>query len=167
MLSDLAALSLAGAIGILVWRHFGRPFDPDFYWKLWPVLLLFPGAYAAAGLYPGFGQNPADELRKLSAASSLVYTALAVTIFLLKDSATYSRGIFALAWIQTLAIVPFFRSLVRSACASRFWWGYPVVVVGAGRGGPSRCPDAGGAAGARPAARRYSGDSAPGSAAGT
>jgi Undecaprenyl-phosphate galactose phosphotransferase WbaP len=133
LFSDLLALSFSAAVGILVWRHFGRPFDPDFYWKLWPVLLLFPVAYAVSGLYPGFGRNPADELRKLSVATSVVYPALAVTIFLLKDSATYSRGIFALAWMQTLVIVPFFRSLLRSACASGSWWGYPVVIVGAGR----------------------------------
>lgn len=130
---DIAALVMIAVVSIVLWGRFGTPFEPEFYWKLWPVLLLFPCAYAVSGLYPGFGRNPADELRKLSAATSVVFPALAVTIFLLKDSATYSRGIFALAWMQTLVIVPFFRSLVRSACASRSWWGYPVVVVGSGR----------------------------------
>jgi Undecaprenyl-phosphate galactose phosphotransferase WbaP len=130
---DLAGLSLVAAVSILLWSRFGTTLEPELYWKLWPVLLLFPVAYALSGLYPGFGRNPADELRKLSAATSVVYPALAVTLFLLKDSATYSRGVFALAWMQTLIIVPFFRSLVRSTCATRSWWGYPVVVVGAGR----------------------------------
>ena len=131
LLADLAALSAGAAVSILVWRHFGIDFSTDFYIRLWPLLLLFPAAYAASDLYPGFGRNPADELRKLSIGTSVVYAALAVTIFLLKDAATYSRGTFLLAWTDTLILVPMLRSIVRSGCARKPWWGHPVVIVGA------------------------------------
>ena len=131
LLADLAALSVGVAVSVLVWRHFGVNFSTEFYVRLWPVLLLFPVAYAASGLYPGFGRNPADELRKLSITTSLVYAALAVTIFLLKDAATYSRGTFLLAWSNTLILVPLFRTVMRSVCSRQPWWGHPVVVVGA------------------------------------
>ncbi len=97
------------------------------------MLLLFPLAYAASGLYPGFGRNPVDELRKLCAATSVVYPALAVTIFLLKDAATYSRAVFLLAWAQTLILCPLFRAWARSVCARKPWWGHPVVIAGAPR----------------------------------
>lgn len=131
LLGDVAALSLAAGSSVLSWSHFGAPFSLQFYANLWPVLFLFPGAYAAAGLYPGFGRNPADELRRLWASISVVYAALAVTVFLLKDGPAYSRGVFVLAWTQTLILAPWFRSLVRSVCSSRPWWGYPVAIAGA------------------------------------
>lgn len=131
LLADLAALSVGAALSVLVWRHFGINFSTEFYVRLWPVLLLFPAAYAASGLYPGFGRNPADELRKLSISTSVVYGALAVTIFLLKDAATYSRGTFLLAWSDTLILVPLLRAVMRSAWARKPWWGHPVVIVGA------------------------------------
>jgi Undecaprenyl-phosphate galactose phosphotransferase WbaP len=131
LLADAASLCVGAALSILIWRHFGISFSTEFYVKLWPVLLLFPVAYAATGLYPGFGRNPADELRKLCVATSVVYAALAVTIFLLKDAATYSRATFLLAWCNTLILVPLLRSMVRSACSRKAWWGNPVVIVGA------------------------------------
>jgi Undecaprenyl-phosphate galactose phosphotransferase WbaP len=131
LVSDLAALSVGAALSVLIWRHFGINFSTEFYVGLWPVLLLFPAAYAASGLYPGFGRNPADELRKLSISTSVVYGALAVTIFLLKDAATYSRGTFLLAWSDTLILVPLLRAVMRSAWARKPWWGHPVVIVGA------------------------------------
>lgn len=133
LLADFAALCAGAALSVLIWRQVGINFSTEFYVRLWPVLLLFPAAYAASGLYPGFGRNPADELRKLSVATSMVYGALAVTIFLLKDAATYSRGTFLLAWGDTLILVPLLRSVVRSVFSRKPWWGNPVVIVGARR----------------------------------
>ncbi len=128
---DLAAVALAAAVSILIWPHFSVGLSSELYLRLWPVLFLFPLAYAATGLYPGFGRNPAEELRLLTVATCVVYPALAVTVFLQKDAATYSRGVFVIAWLQTLAFVPMLRLIVRSTCARKSWWGYPVVVVGA------------------------------------
>ncbi len=146
---DLAALSLAGGVSALVWQHIDERLSPQFYAHLWPVLLLFPIAYAASGLYPGFGRNPAEELRKLSASTSMVYAALAVTVFLLKDAPTYSRAVFLLAWAQTLILVPLLRSLVRAACARKPWWGYPVAIVAEPRVAAAHLGDAAAPARAR------------------
>jgi Undecaprenyl-phosphate galactose phosphotransferase WbaP len=131
--TDLLALSLAATLSVLMRHHADARLDVAAYLRLWPVLLFFPFVYAASGLYPGFGRNPVDELRKLSAATSLVYPALAVTVFLLKDAASYSRGVFLLAWPLTLVLVPLLRTIARSVCSRKAWWGYPVVVVGARR----------------------------------
>lgn len=131
-LADLAALLLSAAASIITWHHLNAALSPAFYLKLWPVLFLFPAAYAVSGLYPGFGRSPVDELRKLWAATSLVYPALAVTIFLLKDAATYSRPVFLMAWAQSLVAVPLIRALIREFFAREPWWGDSVVVVGVG-----------------------------------
>src|SRR6185369_13792410 len=74
-------------------------------------------------------RNPAEELRKLCGATSVVYPALAVTIFLLKDAPTYSRGVFVLAWLGTIVFVPLLRALLRESCARQPWWGYAVAVA--------------------------------------
>jgi len=124
---------VGAALSVLIWRQIGTDFSTEFYARLWPVLLLFPVVYAVSGLYPGFGRNPADELRKLSVATSVVYAALVVTMFLQKESATYSRGTFLLAWSNTLILVPVLRSVARSLCSRQAWWGNPVVIVGARR----------------------------------
>jgi len=131
LLGDLAAVAFAAAVSILIWPHFSAGLSSELYLRLWPVLFLFPLAYAATGLYPGFGRNPAEELRLLTVATCVVYPALAVTVFLLKDASTYSRGVFVGAWLQTLFFVPVLRSIVRSTCARKSWWGYPVAVIGA------------------------------------
>ncbi len=131
LLGDVAAVAFAAAVSILFWPHFSAGLSSELYLSLWPVMFLFPLAYAASGLYPGFGRNPAEELRLLTVATCVVYPALAVTVFLLKDASTFSRGVFVIAWLQTLAFVPVVRSILRSRCARKSWWGYPVVVVGA------------------------------------
>ncbi len=130
LLGDLAAVGFGALVSILIWPHFSAGLSSGLYLRLWPVLTLFPLAYAASGLYPGFGRNPAEELRRLTTATCMVYPALAVTVFLLKDAPTYSRGVFVTVWMQTLVWVPLLRSVVRSACARKSWWGYPVVVLG-------------------------------------
>lgn len=132
-LSDVTALAASAVISLLGWSHFTDLLSLQFYLHLWPVLLLFPAAYAVAGLYPGFGRSPVDELRKLSATTSTVYAALAVTVFLLKDAPAYSRPVFVLAWAQTLALAPLLRAAVRRVCARKSWWGFPVAIVAEGK----------------------------------
>jgi Undecaprenyl-phosphate galactose phosphotransferase WbaP len=129
---DLAALSVAAAISVFVWSRVDARLEPANYLPLWPVLLTFLIAYATSGLYPGFGRNPVDELRRLSLATSLVYLALAVTAFLLKEGAAFSRAVFLLAWAQSLAVIPLARSVLRHWVERRPWWGEAVVVIGAG-----------------------------------
>ncbi|MEQ1884653.1 MAG: undecaprenyl-phosphate galactose phosphotransferase WbaP [Bryobacteraceae bacterium] len=130
--SDVFTVTFAFAASISLWVYLGRPFDVGYYLALWPVLLLFPIAYAGADLYPGFGRNPAEELRKVSKTTSFVFAALAVTVFLMKDAPTYSRGVFVLAWAQSLVLVPLLRAVIRSTASERSWWGYPVIVIGNG-----------------------------------
>lgn len=127
---DLAALTIAAVATVLIRSRFDARLAPETYLHLWPVLFTFLIAYAASGLYPSFGRNAADELRKLSVATSLVYPALAVTAFLLKDAAAFSRGVFLLAWALSLAIVPLSRALLRHSLEGRPWWGDAVVVIG-------------------------------------
>src|SRR5260370_6297399 len=130
VLTDNPALLCAACASVALRHTFDARLDPTFYAAIWPVLLLFPLAYAGFGLYPGFGRGPVDELRRLSVCTSLVYAALAVSVFLLKDAAAYSRAAFLMAWTLSLAIVPLGRALLRFLVARKPWWGDAVALAG-------------------------------------
>jgi len=132
---DLLALLAAGSLAIWLRSLFDGSFDPSLYYALRPTLLLFVVVYAVVGLYPAAGLAPAEELRRLSLATSVVYLVLATTTFLFKEGDTYSRGVFLLAWYFSVIIAPLARALLRNLFSHRPWWGYPVVVLGAGKTG--------------------------------
>jgi Undecaprenyl-phosphate galactose phosphotransferase WbaP len=133
--SDLLGLSLAGVISVYVNLVLDSKFHPGLYWQLWPVLGLFIVAYATVGLYPGVASSPIDELRWVSLSTTLVYLVLGSAIFLRREGEVYSRSIFLTAWVLSILLVLLSRSLIRSLFAKRKWWGYPVMVLGAGKTG--------------------------------
>jgi len=128
----LVALS-AGTVWVRYWL--GGIFEPVLYWQLWPALLLFPVAFALLGLYPGVGLNPPEELRRVFVGTTLVYLLLGSTTFLFKEAETYSRAIFLVAWVLSIIGVSITRAVVRHFLSAKAWWGYPVVILGAGRTG--------------------------------
>lgn len=135
ILSDVLVVSLALALCIWVRSWFEGTVDAQNYLRLWPTLGLFPLAYGLMGLYPGIGLNPAEEIRRTSAATTLVYLLLGSTTFLFKEAEFYSRAVFLVAWSLSLLAVPLARALIRHLFAARSWWGYPVLILGAGKTG--------------------------------
>ncbi|ADR37611.1 Undecaprenyl-phosphate galactose phosphotransferase, WbaP [Oceanithermus profundus DSM 14977] len=131
MTADVLAIALSIAAAVLARGSLGG-LDIALYLPLWPVVWLFVMVYTIVGLYPGIGQAPAEELRRLTLASTLVYLVLGVGTFLFKEGEAYSRAVFLGAWALTILFVPLSRALVRNLFARRSWWGKPVVVLGAG-----------------------------------
>ena len=134
--ADLSALSLAGALGVYsrLWL-FEEQFNPSLYWQLSPMLGLFIAAYAVVGLYPGVAISPVDELRWTSLSTTLIYLALMAMLLLGRDGEVYDRGVFMIAWLLSIVLVLSGRALARSVFAPKWWWGYPVIVLGAGKTG--------------------------------
>jgi Undecaprenyl-phosphate galactose phosphotransferase WbaP len=126
---DLAGLAAAAALGGAVWSLV-QPEAPA--WGVWPLAAVCVAAYALFGLYPGVGINPAEELRRVVLAVTLVYLAGSAAIFLSKQAASHSRGVYVCSWVAALVLAPAARGMVRGLCASRSWWGAPVLVVGTG-----------------------------------
>ncbi len=135
--SDLLALILSASIVFEVSRRLGLDinllFDP--YRQMQPALLLFLLAYFFAGLYPGFGLSAAEELRRLSYGTFLMYLVLASSTFFIRGGEEFSRGIFVLLMFLSLVLLPLFRALVREVFSKRSWWGIPVLVFGAAQTG--------------------------------
>lgn len=133
--ADLLALGLAGIISVYARLLMNGHFEPALYWQLCPVLGLFILGYATVGLYPGVAISPVDELRWISLSTSLIYLALGSATFLRREGDVYSRGIFLMAWVLSIILVIVARALVRRLFAHRRWWGYSVLVLGAGKTG--------------------------------
>lgn len=133
--SDLVSLALSGLLALGLRHLLDGGFNPALYVQLWPVVGAFVVVYALVGLYPGVGIAPAEELRRLTLATTLVYLVLGVATFLFKEGNTYSRAVFLGSWVFSVALVPLGRALMRHLFAHRRWWGYPVVVLGAGQTG--------------------------------
>ncbi len=135
VLADLFALIAAGVLAVILRGVFDQGFNHSLYYSLWPAMVLFIAVYFIVGLYPGVGLAPAEELRRLTLATTLVYLVLAAGTFLFKEGNAYSRAVFLGAWVLSVVLVPLARALVRHMLAHRPWWGYPVVVLGAGKTG--------------------------------
>ena len=99
LLSDSAALLLVWCLSVVLRYALGGSFSFALYWDMIPFLLLFPAAYAIAGLYPGILLSPPEELKKITQSTSVIFLILLGAIFLSKQSDNYSRGIFVMAWL--------------------------------------------------------------------
>ncbi len=130
--ADLLALLLAEGLSVILRFPHNWPAQLLLYSQLWPACALFIFAYAVKGLYSGVALNPANELRRITLATNLVFLVLGAVIFLLKVSDQYSRSFFLIAWLLSILFVPLFRSLVRLRFAPQPWWGHPVVILGGG-----------------------------------
>ena len=102
-------------------------------WMVFPAL-FFPVAIGnlLMGLYPGAGLNPVVEFRQLSrvAAISILGT-VSLAWFAHLNGAWFI--FFAVAGVSQFFAAPLARAAMRKS-ASRFrWWGYPVIVFGAGK----------------------------------
>jgi Undecaprenyl-phosphate galactose phosphotransferase WbaP len=131
MATDAAGLLLAALLATYLWLLVNS--EAGSYYGIWRTVPLFLAAYATFGLYPGVGLSPVEELRRITAATSIVFLALAGATFLRKDVATFSRGIFVLKLLLSAALVPLARAGARGLFCQRSWWGVPILIFGAGR----------------------------------
>jgi Undecaprenyl-phosphate galactose phosphotransferase WbaP len=137
--SDLAGLLLAWCLSVWIHCAFAGQFGLLLYWNLAPCLGLFLMSNALVGLYPGILLSPPEELKKLSQSTSLIFFAMSGAVFLSKQGELYSTSIFVMAWLGALLVLPLFRSLLRRKAHAMDWWGYPVVILGAGKAGQEAC----------------------------
>ena len=135
LLADAAALAFVFIFAVLVRHASGGQYELMLYWRLWPLLGLFVAAFALFGLYPGIIFNAVTEIRRIAAATTVVFLVLAVLTFLLRMVDTYSRLIFFMAWVMSMIFIPVARTLIRQRFARSPWWGYPTLVFVGGEAG--------------------------------
>jgi Undecaprenyl-phosphate galactose phosphotransferase WbaP len=130
---DLLALFGSWLFAYFVWANALLHQPATIYGQILPLLFTFPLAYAASGLYPGFGLGAVETLRRLSFSTTFCFLAMAACSFAFKASAVYSRMAFMIAWTASLVAVPLFRFTLLSAVSGLSWWGEPTVIFGTAR----------------------------------
>src|SRR5579872_31686 len=130
--ADVAAILIARAITITLWRWIHPAVGLPNSLGLWESLVLFVLAYTALGLYAGGTIGAVEELRRAVHGTAFVCLLLTASLFFTQRTGPYSRGVLILSGCFTAVAVPLVRSLARRLFASRNWWGVPVIVLGAG-----------------------------------
>jgi len=130
--ADLSAISLASFVSVAIKYHQNPQLPVGLYISFWPLLLGFLLVFGGLRLYGLFSMSPADELRRIVSGCSLLYLLIGSAAFIGKAGGDFSRGIFLMAWLGTIVLVPLTRAVVRALCCKRSWWGMPVIILGGG-----------------------------------
>lgn len=132
LLVDLTGLSTTIALSLILQRFIlHRSPNPEMLHEMLILPLVFVIISSACGLYPAFGINSVEELRRQTLATSLVFLSLIGLTFLTKSSLIYSRFLFLSCWTMSLVILPLFRTVLRTFLPRFKNWGEPVVIIGA------------------------------------
>ena len=127
--TDACALLLSVAISVAAKFVFQGNVGLGGYLKLWPFLFVFLLAYAATGLYSGAGIGAPEELRRTTAASTVLFVCLAALTVSFRGGHEHITWTLCLAVLLSVALVPLARECVRQDFAREPWWGYPAVVL--------------------------------------
>jgi exopolysaccharide biosynthesis polyprenyl glycosylphosphotransferase len=107
-----------------------EPFSPARnYLSLWPALVLLISARSLFGLYPGYGVNPAEELRRQTLSASLVAFFVLAGGTLFRFSVDYSRLVIVVTFVLVLVLLPAARALAKRLLAGLPIYGEGVWVV--------------------------------------
>lgn len=133
--ADAIALWVATHASVLISTWLDSGLQVTVQDKFLALLGLFVLTYAGVGLYPGVAVSPVDELRRICVSTTLIYLVLGAALLVRREDNGYSLGLFIGAWILSILLVLSGRGIVRFLFAGRRWWGYPVMVLGAGKTG--------------------------------
>lgn len=107
------------------------PFAPvRDHFTLWPALLILLTVRTTSGLYPGYGLNPTEELRRQTLSSFLLVAVFAVGGTLFRFSQDYSRLVLALTALAIFFVLPPARALTKRLLARWRHYGEPTWVLG-------------------------------------
>ena len=129
---DLFSLIACGFIAIQARALLGGNFIAEQHYEMAPLVVFFILGYMLAGLYPGVGVNPFEEIRRLFYTSSVIMISFTVFYFLTQTGLNYSRLLFVMYWVLIIVSVPVFRIFARKVGVMCHFWGEPVALIGFG-----------------------------------
>jgi Undecaprenyl-phosphate galactose phosphotransferase WbaP len=106
----------------------------EVYWPVYrPVVFLSMGFavvfFALFQLYPGYGLTAVEEIKQIVTLLTLVFSFLAVSVYILQAYKFFPRSIFLFAWVFSLFEVPIGRFFLRNRLSLLPWYGFPVFYV--------------------------------------
>jgi len=129
---DMLAMATTCSLTYLMASMFLHVHAHDFLVVSFSLVVPVIAGNLLIGLYPGVALNPVVEFRQLSCVTTIAFLGTASLACLSR----VERGWYMLlgtAWLMQFIFAPLLRSAVRSFCRGKRWWGYPVMVFGAGR----------------------------------
>ncbi len=137
ILSDVLLGSLFWGLALVLRNAWGQ--DPIFA-DLTVALMVantaaWVGLRALLGLYPGYGLNPVEELRRQTYSTLVTLSITAVLAFGLQAGTLLSRLLVGIFFLEVLLLAPLARHFVKWGMAKTRLWGKPVAIIGADKSG--------------------------------
>jgi Undecaprenyl-phosphate galactose phosphotransferase WbaP len=123
-LALFAALHAAGHLRTL---FKGAPHFSEWNWFL--LVAWFVGSLGVR-LAPGWGLGPVEELRRIVLLLTGVFAATTTALFFAKSSTDASRFTLFIAYVLSIALIPFFRIQCKRLLIKTNLWGMPSVIYG-------------------------------------
>ena len=129
VLSDVALALLGWSAAFVLQGIWGRgPLLDITVATVLPSVVVWVGLRALMGLYPGYGLNQVEELRRQTYASLATLATTAVFAVAFQFGNAVSRLVLALGLLGLLVFAPLTRWLVKQRLMKAGLWGKPVIV---------------------------------------
>lgn len=122
-------LALLTRMALDAWKPIGIDITPYSMFAL--DLMFIPLGYALFGLFPGYGLNPVERMRRLVLATVVAFLSITALMYATGE-VEKSRGVILLTPFFAVFLVPLFDALARTVLIDMGRWGMPVVLIGAG-----------------------------------
>lgn len=99
------------------------------------IVVAWVGLRALLGLYPGYGLDQVEELRRQTHATAATAATAALFAIAFQVGDLLSRLLLASGFLGLLLLAPLVRYLVKSGMNKVGLWGKPVVILGSGEAG--------------------------------
>ena len=125
---DALALTVAFSVaGAIRWLLLGSSMISG--WIVFVIIGWWVGALSAR-LLPSWGMGAAEGLRRMFLLMTMLYSAIAVVLFLGKQGNEVSRILLLATFAFSIFFVPALRTWVKRTLVVRRLWGLPTVVYG-------------------------------------
>ncbi|HZA43877.1 MAG TPA: undecaprenyl-phosphate galactose phosphotransferase WbaP [Rubrobacter sp.] len=134
VLSDLVlALSVWGVASLLQGEWGRGPLSVVAVASVVPVVAVWLGLRALLGLYPGYGLDSVETLRRHTYAVFATVAMLAVFALGFKTGGSLSRLLLFFFFLSLLVLAPLAQHLVKRGLKKAGLWGKPVMIFGSGQ----------------------------------
>src|SRR4028119_1528609 len=136
ILSDIVLASVIWGVALLVQHVWGQGhLSQVAIAGIVPNVAVWVGLRALLGLYPGYGIDEAEALRRQTYAVAATLATTAVFAVALQIGEALSRLLLLMGFVGVLVLAPFVRHSAKVAMRKAGVWGKPVMIIGAGEAG--------------------------------
>jgi Undecaprenyl-phosphate galactose phosphotransferase WbaP len=131
--SDIVLALLVWGLAYLVQNVWGQgPLSSITVVSILPIVVVWVGLRALLGLYPGYGMDQVEELRRQCYASLSTLAITTIFAFAFQIGQPISRLLAGFVFLGLLFLSPLVRQLVKKWMMQYGVWGKPAIILGRG-----------------------------------